>query len=301
MPAPDPATSPTTTTSGAHRSAETVVFALQPPFTYRFNKGYMAAMKPAGRVRFMAFGFGIMLVISVCHFVGCSFDPWFVVMGLLVLGLPFVFRRIISNRRFKRTYKSRLPLKPSEDCRLCCVGTPEDLADYGDWADVPFEPAMFFGKFSIRGHGWPRWLYPSTVILVLVAWLGFGMLGLLGPNFQRLAFFAFMSALGIAELVTAFLWPTYLRLVPGRFDVLGYGPLSKKPIFLDRYDLRDATITADLRRSFVSIVSKHGEPPRRLEFGISLMSERRKFVYMLFLAAMSSYKPGRVPEDGLLA
>jgi hypothetical protein len=75
---------------------------------------------------------------------------------------------------------------------------------------------------------------------------------------------------------------------------------SKKPVFVDHYDLRGAKIIADLRRSFVGIVPHDSQLSQRLAFGISLMRERRKFVYMLFLAAMSTFKPGPLPEDDLL-
>ena len=210
-----------------------------------------------------------------------------------------VLREVISNRRFKRDYQSRLPPKPPEDCRFACIGAPEEIAEFGGWADVPFEPALFFGRFSIRGRGWRKHLYMIIVVLVMAVWLG-TQVGWFVVSFRWNPYFAFITALGVAELATAFMWPTYLRLVPGRLDVLGYGPMSRKPTFVEQYDLRGARIMADLRRSFVSIVHGQGRDARRLEFGISLMRERRKFVYMLFLAAVSSYPPGPVPEDALV-
>jgi hypothetical protein len=200
-----------------------------------------------------------------------------------------------SRGRFEQNYRTRLPLTPPDGCRLCCIGAPEQLAVFGEWKDVAFQPALFFGKFVIRGRGVPGWLFDGIAVLAFLAVLGLGFRGFVGV-FEWALVPVFVADVGLTDAVTSLLWPTYLRLVPGRLDVLGYSPFSRKPNFYHGYDLRDAQITVDLRRSFVSIASPRG----KLEFGIALMRERRYFAYMLFLAAMSTHQPGPVPEDELL-
>ena len=200
-----------------------------------------------------------------------------------------------SRWQFERNCRTRLPLTAPDGCRLCCIGAPEQLAEFGEWTDAPFQPTFFFGKFVIRGRGVPSWLFDGIAALAFLAVLGLGFHGFVGVSEWALVP-VFVAAVGLADAVTSLLWPTYLRLVPGRLDVLGYAPMSRKPNFYHGYHLRDAQITVDLRRSLVSIVS----PRDRLEFGIALMRERRYFAYMLFLAAMSTHEPGPVPEDDLV-
>ena len=299
MPASDPSNNATTPKGTASKGSETVCFALQSRVNYKKDKAYLAARKLAARIKIIGMIIGITLVMTGLYDLMGVRPSWSVLVLCFLGFVPFACWSAISERRWRRAYKGRLPLMAPEECRFCCIGAPGQLAEFGEWADVPFEPALFFGKFAIRGRGWPRWLYVGIATLVLVVWFGLGIRWQERILYTQ-GYLAFVFALGVAEVVTAFLWPTYLRLVPGRLDTLGYGPFSKKPIFLDRYDLRGAKIMADLRRSFVSIVPQNSPPGRPLEFGISLMSERRKFVFILFLAAMSTFEPGPVPEDDLV-
>jgi len=298
----DPTANPNVAGTAGSRTAETVYFALKPRVDYRKGNAYADAAKLVGRVTMVGFGLVVAVVATGFYFLAGvrAGTSWGFIVIMCMVALPLVIWRGLSSWRFRWRHGSRLPLVPPEGCRLSCIGAPEQLAEYGEWADVPFEPALFFGKFALRGRGWPRWLSIGVAGLALLVFLGFGWRFIGGGVFGQV-YLGFIFALGVAETATALLWPTYVRLVPGRLDVLGYGPLSKKPVFVDRYDLRQATIMADLRKSFVSIIRQHGQHTRRLEFGIALMSERRKFVYMLFLAAMSSYEPGPVRGDELVS
>lgn len=299
MAASSPPTNPAAAAPAESRTAETVCFARQARLYYKRDRAYLDAQQLANRVKGLAFAIGFGLLAILLDYLGPPLPGWAFLIFLCLIILPIGFWPRISNSRFARKYRLRLPLMPPEACRLCCVGAPEELAEFGEWADVPFEPALFFGRFAIRGRAWPRWLY--TVIAACVFLTLFGLsLYRVRLRIGGLVWAEMALALGLAEVATAFLWPTYIRLVPGRLDVLGYGPLSKKPVFLDQYDLRKASITTDLRRSFVSILTKGTPHSRQLEFGISLMMERKRFVYMLFLAAMSSYQPGPLPKDDLL-
>jgi hypothetical protein len=220
-------------------------------------------------------------------------------MSLAVVFLLIVFAvaiwRPILNQWFARTYGSRLPLLARQEWRLCCIGVAHELAEYGEWADVSFQPALFFGQFVIGSRGWSVSFRGGITLLGFLVMIGLNLLAT-GDWVNPGLYIEMLVVIVGAEAAIAFLWPTYLRLVPGRLDVLGYSPLSRKPVFVDKYDLRDAKITADLRRSFVSIASPRGS----LEFGISLMRERKRFVYMLFLAAMSTFQPAPLPEDELV-
>jgi hypothetical protein len=283
-------------TEGDARTAEAVYFAVKARADYRHSEAYPRAVDVSCRVWFTFISVAALLTGLFIHYVvriAVAADDLAMVIVLMMMP-AFVWRLVsrlgVRNFHIPTSSREQLP-----ECRLRCVGLASKLTRYGGWADVSFPPAVFFSGFAVPGWRGFRWLLVGFVLLALVALLGIAFRCIPQPA-MGLLFVIACIAVGIEEVVIAFFWPTYLRLVPGRLDVLGYSPLSRKPAFIDRYDLRDAKITADLRRTFVSIISPDG----KLEFGISLMRQRKKFVYMLFLAAMSTHQPGPVPEDELL-
>lgn len=62
---------------------------------------------------------------------------------------------------------------------------------------------------------------------------------------------------GISLSVAESIWPVYLRLSPGRFDVFRYGPLGSGTPRVTSYDLRKAGVCVDFGPSIITI-----EPPR---------------------------------------
>jgi hypothetical protein len=101
---------------------------------------------------------------------------------------------------------------------------------------------------------------------------------------------------GAGAIGAAWLWPTYFRLVPGRLELLWYSPFRKRPIERTVVDLRTARVLVDLRQ-FVVATEAANKP---LELSIALMPRRKRFAYMLFLAALSTHEPGPLPEDELV-
>ena len=278
------------------RQPETVYFAQKARTDYKNNEAYRAASRLRDSVNTVGFFGGVAMIYSGLHYIGgIQFRPLVLLLVFCLVAFPGIAWPIITNWRFKRTYGPRLPAMPPEELRLCCIGAPEELTDYGEWSDVPFEPALFLGRFAILGRRWSRWLSVGVFVLACLAVIGIHI-ELTSTWSGTDLYIDLCVATIIMETAIGLLWPTYLRLVPGRLDVLGYAPLSRKPVFVDKYDLRDAKITADLRHSFVNIVST----PGKIEFGISLMRERKRFVYMLFLAAMSTFQPAPLPEDELI-
>jgi hypothetical protein len=99
-----------------------------------------------------------------------------------------------------------------------------------------------------------------------------------------------------ARLVVAWLWPTYFRVMPGRLEVMRFSTLAGRPISFERFDLRQASVLVDLRRSVVFV----DEGDRRGEYAIALMRGRTRFAHALFWAAMNTHQPPDLPEDKLL-
>ena len=184
---------------------------------------------------------------------------------------------------------------PGDSCRLNCIGLPEEMSACGELADVPFEPRLFHaslaGKFTVKMY----------IVFWILAALGIALvhyvLSVLGwPQFRDLSFMRIMVGLLIAYLSTAWLWPTYFRLVPGRLDVMRFSNLRGRPVSIERFDLRQAELLVDMRRWVVFI----DDEVRQIELPIALMRDRRRFAHALLLAALSTHEPAPLPDDALL-
>jgi hypothetical protein len=133
-----------------------------------------------------------------------------------------------------------------------------------------------------------------TVLVFLV--LQFVIVPAAAPILGDSVAFDFWGALVAARLVVAWLWPTYFRVMPGRLDVMRFSTLRGRAISFERFDLRQARVLADLRRSVVFI----DEGENRAEYAIGLMRGRTRFAHALFWAAMNTHEPPELPADRLL-
>jgi hypothetical protein len=92
------------------------------------------------------------------------------------------------------------------------------------------------------------------------------------------------------------LWPAYLRVSPGRLDVLrgGWGTSLR---CVASVDLRDATIWIDLRRRRIFLK----EPGKRLVwFSTDLTGRRCALARAIVAAALTTQAPIPLPDDALV-
>ena len=184
---------------------------------------------------------------------------------------------------------------PSDSCRLNCVGLPEELSACGELADVPFEPHLFHASLA-RKFTPKMYLVFWVLVIPGIAAVHY-VLSVLGwPRFRDLSFMRIMVGLLIAYWSTAWLWPAYFRVVPGRLDVMRFSNLRGKPVSIERFDLRTAKLLVDTRRWVVFI----DDEERQIELPIALMRDRRRFAHALLLAALSTHEPAPLPDDALL-
>jgi hypothetical protein len=118
-----------------------------------------------------------------------------------------------------------------------------------------------------------------------------------GSVFHELAWHLTVLPLPVWGAV-ALLWPTYLRVVPGRLDVIRYSVFPRWRTEVRSWNLRDARILVDLRGMRVSI-DIPGDPGP-VEFSIGLLPRRTRFARMLFWAAMSSYRAPAIADGELI-
>ncbi len=217
--------------------------------------------------------------------------------GCLLLMVGLVIAAIWQHVQIMRRNRAAASLdaSPDENYRLRCVGLPAEVQQHGSFADVPFEPSIFNGSFTLP-YTRRVWWAAAAIGLVAFAGLRLGNWVTTGSAFRNLAWDATVLPLPIWGVV-ALLWPTYLRVVPGRLDVVHYGRFPRRRAEVWSMSLRDARILVDLRRMRVRIDSPDEGAP--VEFSIGLLPRRTRFAYMLFLAAMSSYQPPPIADGEL--
>ncbi len=187
---------------------------------------------------------------------------------------------------------------PTHDSRLASVGNRRKVESIGELADVLFEPAIFrapfFGGFE-KGHD--RTALFAGIVMIIVCALTVLRLGL-GGAFAASAHYYLAAGIGLALLVHEWLSPTYLRIVPGRVDVMEFGVFLRGRARVTKYDLRTARVVVDLRQLAVFI--DDNEKNVHAELAIAFVRDRYRLAYYLLLAALSTHEPGPLPDDALV-
>lgn len=222
-----------------------------------------------------------------------SFRPSFVLVGI---GLIVTALAVIALRRRLHLRKMGF-VAPSPERRLKCVGSPEWLDLKLHENDAAFEPKVFFTLdpvLSLAGIEWG------------VAILGYGAIiaGAIGLHLLlRWAFFPpgwWMKCWmiwGIAYSTThAVLMPTYVRIVPGRVDLMRFVNLPGCSPRMKSIPLREAHLLVDLTLHCAHI----SDADQRLELPFGLVRNRRAFARFLFLASISTYAAPPLPQDELI-
>ncbi len=219
-----------------------------------------------------------------------------VIVVSLVSGIFYLVRWIREYRLVTRL-AAELPPYPEELTRLACIGEPQIWMGAPPFEDVPFEPTIVRGGFGV----WPTAGWAATATVVIFGCLLFVALMIL----VRFRFAQLLPGITIAcitisivaaQATRAFLWPIYLRLVPGRLDVMHFSAFGRKVKKLERVPLRDAKILVNLIDRYAIIDAAD----KRHELSLLLMPEFKSFAHTLFLAAISTYTPPPLPDDHLL-
>lgn len=185
----------------------------------------------------------------------------------------------------------------SDAPRVQVIGPYDCLARYGTWQDVAFEPEEFLGSFSVippKSRLICAIIIGACGLLVFnIAWGTFIIpdLGLVRRITGSTIVFNSMTCLA-SGLVT----PIYLRLTPGRLEIVSSGFLRSQSTIWKSYDLRQASITIDFWNSIVHICAAG----QTLELSLRMIWNRKRFAYYLVLAALSTYEiPDRRSEAAI--
>lgn len=187
---------------------------------------------------------------------------WLTVAALIVMIGIFLGPMIWFLRRRKPPKSPdekviRLSPSPNPSYRLNMIGPKRTILAMRGLSAEPFEPRLIGIPFRLPTRKWP-WVALWIVLAVSlgVAWWfvkrrsGVGLVFLPGNSLQAWEVWAIM---GLAALPFAWLWPTYLRVSPGRLDVLVYGTLGAGPPKVTTIDLREARVECDASIGFITI------------------------------------------------
>jgi hypothetical protein len=96
-----------------------------------------------------------------------------------------------------------------------------------------------------------------------------------------------MALVGVLSL-----WPSYLRVVPGRLDIITASNL-RGDMSVNEIPLRSATIVVDFRKNSVCIA----DVAKTSYIDLAFMRDRRRFAYALFLGASSEATSPHLPDS----
>jgi hypothetical protein len=221
------------------------------------------------------------------------------------LGIAVGIVLLIALWRWLRLRPAQADLEAAEallgprdrEARVACHGDPPHLARVlakGALEDVLFEPRVFFGMGAFRASGHQRiaqWI-AGVCVLVALVWLegGYGRGEMGNPYFDIIASVAGGVVLGTLA------FPTYVRVVPGRLDVMQCGFLGRSILSRRSIDLRKSRVVIDLSTQVIVHTDGSGTPP----IGYAAMWDSAAFANAVLLACMSTHTPPPLPDDALV-
>ena len=210
----------------------------------------------------------------------------YVVLSIpVVLGALLILLLVLRDRRFDNAEHS----KPDPEVRLNCIAPRESILRLGPMGDLSFPPQVF--RLTL---GAP--LSSGDVLLACVL----GAVTVIVVHVAGAAFFWFgltiLLAIGTALALAACLRPSYVRIVPGRLELLRYGFLPSRACQVRGYDLRKARVLVDLRRCVVFI----DEQETRCDFSFALVVRPHRLAYYVLRAATCASNAPSLPTETFL-
>lgn len=231
-------------------------------------------------------------------------------IGLLcvMLGGVAAFAIVWRRRAARRLALSAAnpPLESLPDARVVCAGTAAELAPFGPLTDLPFEPAVFWASFA---RPMPRrtlwWLVAGGLIAGIV--VSFTLRQVVG--LRDMIVYPIWVSLALVFVLYAACWPTYLRVTPGRLELLCYSAFRRAPALVREHDLRTCRVIVDLPRRLLfmdppltvggqTTSAEAGQPAA--EYCFALVPGAERFAHRVLLGAISRYIAPPLPADELI-
>lgn len=185
--------------------------------------------------------------------------------------------------------------------RITCIGERSVFRTFGEFTDVAFEPTVFFAPVGFHmKRSTRRWLALGQTIALLalalvVKHVVFSPWWDWGANNGMVGALLIMSSALVGAGMEAAMFPVYIRIVPGRMDIMEFFAWSAKARVVRSYDLRESRIVLELKSMRVFIGGTEDKV-----LSIALVPRRMRVAYMLLLAALSSHTAAPLPANRLV-
>lgn len=205
------------------------------------------------------------------------------------------YRRQMTSRGLK------LSGDPTRRVRCACSAAFRDRL--GSIPADPFEPVIVRVLLAAKPTSAFIWAWVlggigAAIATVLFLRLGLGGWRVFGASLFSAGYLYFTVGASGGAFIAAFLFPTYLRIAPGRADVLRFGFLGRGRPSFETFDLRASEVVV-ITHSFIALVrGGPTEPWRPLVYAGSL--DRTRVVRALLAAAVSEHPTPPMPDDALL-
>jgi hypothetical protein len=221
-------------------------------------------------------------------------------LALVVLLVVLVYRAATDRGRPGQPPEFSRVSDPSGDFRVRVVGKPKHLARLRAApidSTTGFEPAIFRITFAVepKGRSGLKFAVLSVAGIAVIIFVeefltGTGKLGST-PLYLGLA---------VGRFSRPFIWPTYLRLAPGRLDVLQYAFLGIGRPRLRTYDLRTCRICLQTYGT-LALFPPDAETGELLPAASGIWFEPEPMIFerTILRAALTSAPAAPLPDDAL--
>lgn len=193
----------------------------------------------------------------LARLIGVNF--WAVVSAAIAASVG-VWLWFMSTRALPRVpggVKYPISAEADEQYRLrVCLSERQAHAVLGTpLSNDPFEPRVFPVPLAMPTPAWPVWVsYLVLTIGLSVAWMFVRkrFMGAIGP-WPMIGPWDFWAIMCVCLVPYAWTWPTYLRITPGRLEVMRYKFLGMGSPEVTSFDLRRVGLLIDLGPGSVQI------------------------------------------------
>ena len=236
----------------------------------------------------------VVALIALSYFLPSTIAAW-IAGGISLLVL--VARWLLGRIGMEHVQSARELVRASPAIgRVRCNGKARKLARIialGAIEDRMFEPQVFL---SIGAAPSPR---RKQVVQIVAGILIAGAAAWAEWHFMRrltAPYFIFLAGVAGAMLVGTVVYPTYLRVVPGRIDIMECALLGRRIIRVRRIDLRSRAVTIDAGAQLLHVDAV----PKFELIPFAAIWDRWAFAHAALMAAVSSHTPPPLPDDALV-
>jgi len=218
--------------------------------------------------------------------------------GVAILGVAIWVALRPSREAMAQAIATARPLRLLGSPRVRCFGSARRLArvlEVGPIQNAMFEPVIVAAIAAVPAPKRRLRVQMIAGVLIFVAIECIGWAFEHRPVGNIYVMFLVSSAGGL--LVGGAVFPTYLRVVPGRLDVMECGWLGRQIIAVRRIDLRDKAIAIDLNTQVLLI---DADSPKSTKIACGAIWDRWAFAHAVLMAAVSTHTPAPLPDDQLL-